>query len=191
MKNKVSDFCEFNAAPYSIEEHIHRFSAWTAGRAASVNGFRFTVHQAKVVIEAIGLNMILADPANLPSPKNFDSQHKEWRNTIVTAFTLPGRKCTHGVAAKLINVYLKTAFVCSRFHTHINVQSIHPPIDRILLTELLKRKIGQDIFCWKQALKIGWSKFDSDEYQMVIDNIRRSIPNRPMWEIEQYWKGHQ
>jgi hypothetical protein len=179
------------AGPYSIEEHIHRFSAWTAGRAASVKGLRFPVKQAKEIIETIGLNTLLSDPANLPSPESFDLQHKIWRQTIVTFLRLPGSTCTHGIAAKLINVYLKTAFVCSRFHTHINVQSIHPPIDRLLLTALHKKRIGNDPDCWSEFLKIGWSKFNSDDYQRVIGNIREAIPNRPLWEIEQYWQGHQ
>ena len=52
--------------PYSIEEHKHRFAAWAAGRAANVNGCRFTVEQGKKILEDAGMNYIAADIKNLP-----------------------------------------------------------------------------------------------------------------------------
>jgi hypothetical protein len=89
--------------PYTIEEHKHRFSAWAAGRAANVNGCRFSVEQAKTILEAAGLNHLLADPNNLPLPQDIDACHRKWRNSVITAARNLGLIFTHGVAAKLLS----------------------------------------------------------------------------------------
>lgn len=47
---------------------------------------------------------------------------------------LPG--LGHGVGAKLINVYLRGAFVWAGHESHANVAALHPPIDSLLLEEL-------------------------------------------------------
>jgi len=36
-----------------------------------------------------------------------------------------------------------------------------------------------------------WSKYDSETYQQVIDLIRKSSPDEPLWRIEKHWRGHQ
>lgn len=67
--------------PYDIEEHKHRFAAWAAGRAASVKRCRFTVEQAKAIIEAVGLHRFIENPGTLPAPAAVDVQHRLWRKT--------------------------------------------------------------------------------------------------------------
>lgn len=177
--------------PYTIEEHKHRFSAWAAGRGANVNGCRFSVEQAKEIIEAAGLNQLLADPNNLPLPQDIDTRHREWRNSVIAAAARFGLPFTHGVAAKLINIYLKAGFVCGGHHAHANVQALHPPIDSVLLDELSAQNIGGRRRAWNDARRIRWSNFDSLQYETVINNIRNSIPNQALWEVEQYWRGYQ
>ena len=114
--------------PYTIEEHKHRFAAWAASRAASVKGCRFSVEQGKAILERVQLNRLLPSPDNLPAPKSFDEVHREWRNQVISAAQELGLEFTHGVAAKLINVYFKAAFVCGGYHNHVRVKAIHPPI---------------------------------------------------------------
>lgn len=177
--------------PYTIEEHKHRFSAWAAGRAASVNGCRFSVAKAKSILEAAKLNKLLADPNNLPLPQDTDARHREWRNNVIISAKSINLNFTHGVAAKLINVYLKAGFVCGGFHHHANVKSLHPPIDSVLLDELFAKNIGDKRFIWNEARKIRWSNFDSHQYETVINNIRESMPHQSLWEVEQYWRGFQ
>ncbi|MBM4152776.1 MAG: hypothetical protein FJ220_04545 [Kiritimatiellaceae bacterium] len=176
---------------YTIEEHKHRFSAWAAGRAASVNNCRFSVDQAKEIIEVAGLNRLLVDPNSLPLPQDTDDRHREWRNNVITAATRFGLIFTHGVAAKLINIYLKAGFVCGGYHAHGNVRSLHPPIDSVLLDELSAQNIGGRRRVWNEARRIRWSKFDSQQYETVINNIRSSMPNQALWEVERYWRGYQ
>jgi hypothetical protein len=176
---------------YTIEEHKHRFSAWVAGRSASVKGCRFSVKQAKEILEAVDLNQLLADPNSLPLPQDMDARHRKWRNSVITTANTLGLTLTHGLAAKLINTYLKAGFVCGGHHAHANVQALHPPIDRVLLDKLSAEDVGGHRRAWNQARRIAWSKFDSQQYETVINNIRASMPNQPLWEVEQYWRGHQ
>lgn len=95
------------AMPYSIHEHKHRFSAWAAGRAATVNGCRFSIEQARLILEGAKLKQLLLGPAQLPDPMNIDVAHREWRTNVIAAAKTEGLGFTHGVAAKLINIYLK------------------------------------------------------------------------------------
>jgi len=71
--------------PYSIEEHKHRFAAWAASRAASVNGCRFTVEQGKGILEKSGVNDVAKNLACLPNPEDFDEKHEEWRKKTIQA----------------------------------------------------------------------------------------------------------
>jgi len=177
--------------PYTIEEHQHRFAAWSAGRAASVNRCRFSVLQARDIIEAAGLNLLLGDPNNLPLPDEIDLTHCEWRHSVILAAQSCGLGFSHGVAAKLINVYLKASFVCGGYQSNPNVQALHPPIDSVLLKELSAQNVGGLRSSWNVAKAVKWSKFNSEQYESVIKDIRYSLPGRPLWEVEQYWRGYQ
>jgi hypothetical protein len=177
--------------PYDIQEHKHRFAAWAAGRAASVKGCRFRVEQAKAIIDAAGLRQYIENPDALPSPANVDDQHRVWRQAVIGAASQMDMQFTHGVAAKLINIYFKAALVCGGDHQHNRIGCLHPPIDKVLLDELKRQNVGGLRREWRTASSTGWSNFDSDQYQSVIDNIRTAFPNAPLWEVEGYWQGHQ
>ncbi len=133
----------------------------------------------------------LNNPNNLPLPQDTDTRHKEWRNSVITAAKNHGLEFTHGVAAKLINIYLKAGFVCSGHHTHARVQALHPPIDSILLDELSSQNIGGYRREWNEARRIRWSNFNSEQYEKVINTIRESMQHQALWEVEQYWRGYQ
>jgi hypothetical protein len=177
---------------YSIHEHKHKFSAWAAGRAANVNGCRFSVEQAKLILEGADLKQLLLGPDQLPDPLKIDDTHREWRNAVISAAKSQGLDFTHGVAAKLINIYLKAAFVCGGHDTDPRVQALHPPIDGLLLDELFRRDFGGLRGEWSKARATRWSNFTSDQYENVISSIRAALGlNVPLWEVEQYWRGHQ
>jgi hypothetical protein len=177
--------------PYSIEEHRHRFAAWAAGRAANVNGCRFSVQQGKSILEAAGLKELLGDVERLPLPGQMTLRHRSWRNSVKAAAQNEGLAFTHGVAAKLINVYLKAAYVCGGQHTNERVRELHPPIDSVLLDELSVQDVGGRRTEWDVARRVRWSRFNSMQYETVIQNIRLSIPNSPLWKVEKYWRGYQ
>jgi hypothetical protein len=176
---------------YLLPEHRRRFAAWAAGRAASTKGCRFAVEQGKGLLEKAGLHL-LAEPKDLPGVAEFDEFHLRWRNQMLAeANTRHLSGFTHGVTAKLINVYLKAKFVCGGYADE-KVNALHPPIDSLLLTELAIREPNNDLKrIWVHARTMKWSKFDEKTYWEVIQAIRRKVDGRPLWAIEQYWCGHQ
>lgn len=178
--------------PYDINEHKHRYAAWAASRAASTKGCRFNVLQGKSIIEQVGLKALLSNPENLPSPRDIDAQHRRWRDSAIQA--AKERDITgfsHGVAAKLINVYLKSAFVCAGHELHPKVAALHPPIDSLLLDSLYEENAGNQKEVWGRARQSRWSKFDSGQYQAVIEGIRGLMNGRPLWQAEEYWRGYR
>ncbi len=177
---------------YTIIEHKHRFAAWASGRAANVKGCRFTVEQGKEIIEKSGLNKIATTIENLPNPDMFDENHREWRKSVINTANNLNISFTHGVAAKLINIYFKSIFVCGNQYEDPRVQVIHPPIDSVLLASLYKENIGGLKKDWKIAREAKWSKFNSNQYEDVISAIKQALPKGVgLWQIEYYWQGFQ
>lgn len=179
-------------ATYDIVEHKHRFAAWAGSRAASTKTCRFDVSTGRAIIEAVGLHDLLAAPVLLPTPEKIDEMHSVWRETAIFEAEAKGLRCFgHGVAAKLINVYLRGAFVCAGHEWHPNVKALHPPIDSLLLNELYRLDVGGLRATWKTARKQRWSMFDTPQYQRVIEAIRAVSDGRPMWMVETHWRGFQ
>ena len=177
---------------YTIELHQHRVAAWAASRGASASPLcRFRVETGVAILGAIGFSSNLVHPRQLPTPNQLDKKHRMWRKRAIRAAFGNGLKFSHGIAAKLINSYLKVRFVCAGHHTHKNVSNLHPPIDALLLKALADANIGGFGLDWRRFYNTAWSKFSSEEYEAVINLIRRAIPGRPLWVIEQYWQGHQ
>ncbi len=178
---------------YTIQEHKHRFAAWAAGRGASTSPVcRFEVVLGKILLEESGLQKIGESINNIPSPNNFDKQHKIWRDDIIARANEHGKVFTHGIAAKLINLYLKSIFVCGEDIHDDRVKSIHPPIDSVLLNTLYGQDIGGQKDAWKKAKKTGWSKLNSCEYECVIKAVKLSTPKgHGLWEIEKHWQGYR
>lgn len=176
---------------YAIDEHQHRFASWAAGRAASVKGCRFKVHQAKAILETVGFDLSFSSAPNLPDADNVDRAHREWRKALIHAAGRQGITVTHGVAAKLINWYVKVRSVCAGHHEDERVNAMHPPIDEVLVTRLAELKVGGFGKEWKAARGIRWSKSDSDQYEKVIGLICKALPDWPLWMIEERWTGHQ
>jgi hypothetical protein len=170
---------------YDLNEHTHRFAVWAASRAASVKGCRFSVAKGKAWIEAVeGLKECICQPKKLSDIDDFDGTHRQWREDIIRVSRRPIK---HGIAAKLINIYLKVAIIQHGSADPEIVKMIHPPIDRILLGEL--RRSRPDI--WRNQ-NVTWSTFSSDEYENVIKKIRKTLGNNcALWKIEEFWRGYQ
>ncbi len=178
---------------YSIEEHKHRFSSWAASRGASTSpNCRFTVEVGKRILENSSLRRVINSVENLPKRIDFDKQHRIWRNEIINIAKNYNIIFTHGVAAKLVNLYLKSIFISAEDISNDKIKAIHPPIDSILLEALYKNNVGNQKDIWKMARKARWSNFTSDEYEQVIQAIQISLnKEQGLWEIEQYWQGYQ
>lgn len=185
MSQPISD------AEYDIKEHIHRFACWAASRAASTSKLnRFSVDTGKTILNDSGLKNLIKNPNALPgTQEGFDMEHRKWRKTVIR---LSGeKKFTHGVAAKLINVYLKTILICGGYDNHANTKFIHPPIDSVLLKALAFHEFGNNADFWKESNKKAWSNFDSEYYEKVIKAIETGLHGAPLWSIEKFWRGYQ
>ena len=174
---------------YSIHEHVHRFAVWTAGTAARTKGNRFKVKHAKEILEAAGFDARFLT-RNLPKAAIMDQEHDQWRDSVIAAAGQRGFNFTHGIAAKLINVYLKTAFVSLKGAKQDSVDSLHPPFDSLLLKGLKKADKSQKRE-WTVLAKKGWSKWDSSDYQRAVELARQERASRPFWTIEEHWRGYQ
>ena len=152
---------------------------------------RFSVKQGKAILEKAGLWQLLASPDKLPVPEQTDSRHREWRVSVIQAAEGQGLRFTHGVAAKLINVYLKAVFVCGGHHEHESVRALHPPVDGVLLKELAEQNLGGLRVEWKKACRICWSNLDSEQYEKVIHSLRVAMTTEALWKVEQHWRGYQ
>ncbi len=178
--------------PYDIFEHVHRLAAWAASRAAGTSkGTRFQVQLGKAILEESLLPAMLASPDALPEPEQMDMAHRTWRNSVIEAARCRELMFSHGVAAKLINVYLKVGLVNTVYHSHPRVAALHPPIDRELLNGLANSD-SASAAQWRQFRDAAWSTYDSTTYEAVIAAIRRYLgPGVPLWAVEEAWKGHQ
>ncbi|HOY20054.1 MAG TPA: hypothetical protein PLC89_22260, partial [Haliscomenobacter sp.] len=175
-----------NQSEFDIKEHKHKFAVWAAGRAASVKDHRFSVETARVLIDSINLHKYIDQPSALP--EHFDSAHEEWCDALIK---VSRPTLSYGVAAKLINIYLKCIFVCGGHHEHDKVKRIHPPIDRLLLKALATDRIGNRQGIWKRYAEKGWSNFDKKDYQEVIANIKDIFEPGGLYKVEHFWTGHQ
>ena len=167
---------------YDLAEHHHRLDASTASSAASVKGCRFSVQQGKAIIDAIGLKTAI-EPTGA---EQTDAQHRVWREAAIKAAEAQGLQFTHGVAAKLINVYLKAR--------RLGGPDQHPPINSVLLTQLsaLSAENFKDFRdVWDRARRRRWSKFTSDDYEEVIRALRKAMRDEPLWKVEEHWSGFQ
>ncbi len=177
---------------YNIKTHIHLYSSWAASRAASVITNRFTVEKGQLILSKSKIKSFITNPGKLPNIKNFDKEHLSWRKELIGLSSGVMKKpLTHGIAAKMINIYLKSIIICGGYHDHPKAEAVHPPIDSVLLKALAKENYNDKQKFWRKANKIAWSNFDSTQYQDVINEIRRGLNGKALWEIEEYWKGHQ
>ncbi|KJD34687.1 hypothetical protein PK35_02680 [Tamlana nanhaiensis] len=177
---------------YKIEQHIHLFSSWAAGRASSVQGSRFRVEIGQKLLSSSKVKSFIMNPDLLPNNREeFNLEHRNWRLEIIDLATKEGFNFTHGVSAKLINVYLKSIIICGGYYNHPKAKFIHPPIDRVLLGELAEVDFNANRKFWNDYKKIAWSKFNSEQYEKVIYEIQKGLIDSPLWLIEKYWKGYQ
>lgn len=177
---------------YSIHDHIHLYSSWAAARASSVKNNRFKVEIGQKILNESRIRELVLNPELLPSSqKQFDLTHREWRNEIIDLGFNQDLYLTHGISAKLINIYLKSIIICGGYHEHPKAKFVHPPIDRVLLKELYRVDFNKKKKLWKKYEIIAWSKFNSEEYEDVIREIIFGLDGSPLWKIEKYWQGHQ
>lgn len=172
---------------YTFVIHKHRFAAWAGATAASTSPLcRFKVSQAVALLENTTIARDVETKEKWKSAKFYD----DWHRTVCDKIVLAAEKkqlegFSFGVAAKLVNVYVK-AFALSELNEY---KYIHPPVDSILLNSLKKNNFGGKGKFWGLY---KWSKLAREEYYELIQNLRESIgSSEGLWTIESHWQGFQ
>ena len=167
---------------YPFKDHVHNYSVWTSARAVQR---KFTNTQnIKYAIE----NSRLRDFSEIrrcDSAKDFEEFHRDCAHEIINSFDeLKVANATYGRAAKIIAIYLKTASIIPLEGQGNFSQLIHPPIDRILLTNLSrKNKI-------KKLCERGWTSLNENEYWTLCERIE--LEGFALnWKLEEYWHPEQ
>lgn len=163
---------------YTLDQHIHNYSVWTAARAVQRN-FTTTAN-IKRAIEKTGLRSF-ALSNTIRDSEQFDSLHVIWSEQLVNAFVDMGAPmCSYGRAAKIISIYLKTSvLLCNRAGCAAS-PVIHPPIDGILLKNLSEESGLEDL------RSVRWTKLDKNQYWGLIERLRSHF-GRIDWRLETYW----
>lgn len=197
-------------ATYTSDLHKHRVACWAASRAASVP-FRYTFRvstgrdwlhaglriasadaQAREVQEHKFVLAINKAVERIHSRDSFD----DWHHRVVTELlrssaTIVGRRASYGVAAKLLNVYLKLYFLRQISGSKVGEKfsHFHPPLDSIMIKRFQRLEGAQDTEI--VDLSPAWSTFGAENYRATIDVMRRFAgrTGHPLWKIEAYWTG--
>ena len=181
-------------ADYSLHDHKHRFSVWVASTAAMASPkCSFTVEIGKKILESADIEKSIQSIPKIKTQDKFDKWHTDICNRLISKaknFNIKG-SFTFGVAAKLLNCYLKSYFI-----DHLDrLKFIHPPIDRLLLLKLADKNFGDNKRFWGKKAKKGWSNFEKEDYSEVIKNIKETLNkidgSSSLWKIEYYWVGYQ
>ncbi|WP_126623183.1 hypothetical protein [Oceaniglobus ichthyenteri] len=178
-------------ASYSSAEHCLRFAAWAAARASSRGVKGLTNATVRELISHHPALAVATQFNGLPEAGDFDRWHLNIRRDLVATTKLNGDvMLTHGLAAKIINVFLKAIYL-SHFGNEKDpmqrskLNAIHPPVDRLLLGALGKA-YGTHGAAWRHLEHQGWKSFAETDYQTAIDGIRQITAGR-LWRIEQHW----
>lgn len=119
---------------YDFKEHLHRYAVWTAARAVQ-RGFAKT----ETIKEAINSSHLqrFSQRNDIKTFEQFENEHTIVCSNILKSFKEKDiRGASYGRAAKIVNIYLKTAVILPTKGGSDFAKIIHPPIDRILLTNI-------------------------------------------------------
>ena len=174
---------------YTYNLHQHNFAAWAAARAAQ-RGFKgANVRRLKETLEEAGLDKFISDDSNWPSKKSeFDELHSEWCNQIIGITKRLGvENPTYGLAAKLVNIYLKATVVLGPHKDSSLASIVHPPIDGQLLENMAKdHSLDEELRIICKRTK--WTKMTARSYKDLIDKLRENDLHKPhFWLLERYW----
>ena len=172
---------------YEFVQHKHRFAAWCAATASSASPkCRFTVRKAFELLEEIDFaRQVQAQSWN--DCRSFDEWHGKCCSALIDQANLRGvGGFSYGVAAKMVNCYVKAFYLGDE-----KVLSVaHPPIDRLLLSGFIKSNVGNRSGIWRKYRDKGWSTFTREEYLELIGQIRSNDDFRlAMWKAERHWRG--
>ena len=174
--------------PYEIGEHRHNFAVWAAARAsqrglgAGVRILRATLESCGIVDDLQGANL------NEIDDERFKRMHRKWCLNAIDRLMEAGiQDVPFGRVAKLVAIYLKSAVILGRGLGTAFAQVAHPPIDGILLKNLVASPdvISVHKSAWR---RIKWTKLNEESYYKLIQQLREVLgPEEPFWKLERFW----
>ena len=164
-----------------MEEHVHRYSCWTAARAASIS--RFSNNEISQFILENNLQNALGE---IKKEEITSAQYKEWfvrqtdvmetsmKNYVESREEKPFRNISFGIAAKVVSIYVKTSEIISSGGLSPISKVAIPPVDSYLLKGLkIKSK--------------PWSTLNKEEYMTLVNDLEDRVQGQPFWKLEFYW----
>lgn len=169
---------------YNLSIARHRFYSWAACRAAQAGSAKAKRNEFLVALDKSGVVEYINHPPHpSQSQEDFDATYFQWVDNVVVFIKDNYNKAIpFGVAAKLISIYLKGAYV---LHSKVDdplAQKIHPPIDSILLKAIDKFHRTQFDNTYK------WQKLDKNDYKYLIEELRKINGSEAFWVIEKHWQ---
>jgi len=172
---------------YTINDHKHNFAIWTSARAVQRN---FTT--TKIIGNAINNSNLQEEvieliKSNVTSEK-FDKWHNIIAERLIANFPMQDGKPNnlYGRVAKIIAIYIKTYHIFENPTSSLS-KVAHPPIDRILLSNLFNKNKAWKIF---NVQKTAWTNIDRNKYFEIIDalrNIQSENNFEYFWMVEYFW----
>jgi len=163
---------------YTLKEHRHRFAVWASARAVQ-RGWTTTL-KISDVIHAVKLSDFAGTYKSLSGQQDFDDQHMTLCGKMIDRFRVMNVEASYGRVAKIIAVYLKTSIIICTEVDNTKIRLIHPPIDRILLTNL-PANINFD-----EIKILNWTQLDKDAYWNMVKIIRQRLGIFD-WRLELAW----
>ncbi|MFM9027678.1 MAG: hypothetical protein ACKOQ6_06750 [Bacteroidota bacterium] len=166
---------------YTIHDHIHRYSVWTAARAVQ-RGF-ITTEKIQTAIDASGLRKFAENPV-LKNHQHFELLHRKWANQLMISLKrkkVDKTKVSYGRMAKIIAIYLKTSVILPARGDTAVCALIHPPIDAILLKELGKYPKMYHLRNYR------WTSLNETGYWKLCKDLINEVDHFD-WRLEKYWK---
>jgi len=192
---------------YHPAEHRFRFAAWAASTAArsARRVCTFPVSAGAQLLRMSDLKWLSLGSHWLPhSREDFDQAHHRWCEAILRrGLSEISPSFTYGIAAKLVNCYLKALFLQTKMGLPFDpyadrdeigwdrsTRFLHPPIDRVLMEEAARRSDSIMKKRWKKLIRIGWSKFSRGDYADAI-RLCHEMVGDDVAQIEACWTGFQ
>ena len=165
---------------YTMEEHIHRYSCWTAARAASVG--RFSNDE---MIQFITESDLKNELDKIRGKEISSAEYMEWfiiqADRILTNMEKYKsskdkifRHISFGIAAKVVSIYVKTAEIIKSGGLSPISQVAFPPVDSYLLKGL-------------NIKNVVWSNLEKDPFIELIKDLEKRNNGKPFWRLEYYW----
>jgi hypothetical protein len=162
---------------YTFKNHLHNYSCWTAARSVQRN---FTTTD-KIIQSIEASDLMKIEGLQIQSAIDYDGFHSRCCNQIIDYFKSKlNIDATYGRAAKIVAIYLKTSVIIRYSGEGLLAEFIHPPIDRILLTNLQRDNKGLKL------LERPWTLLNEKEYFELINKLRTFNLNK-FWMLEEFW----